>query len=171
MPGRASSLKRAIARLRAEPIVHFFLLGALLFALHRALVGNPRTIVVTPGLVAELARRFEDLHGRAPSAPELDAERRQWERDEAVYREALRQGLDRDDPAVRGALVAKILDVYGYVRGAPEQAIEVVNGIKLAMSLYAAIPFFICCVLLFFYEINKAMESRIEADLRARRAD
>lgn len=88
--------------------MHFFVLGALLFALHRALAGDPRTIVVTPGLVAELARRFEDLHGRAPSAPELDAERRQWERDEAVYREALRQGLDRDDPAVRGALVAKM---------------------------------------------------------------
>src|SRR5690606_36642151 len=56
--------------------------------------------------------------------------------------------------AVGGALVAKLLDVYGYVRGAPEQAVEVVNGIKLAISVYAAIPFFICCLLLFLYEIN-----------------
>ena len=108
MPGGASSLERAIVRLRAEPIVHFFVLGAFLFALHRVLVGDPRTIVVTPGLKAELSRRFEDLHGRAPSAPELDAELRQWERDEAVFREALRQGLDRDDPTIRGALVAKM---------------------------------------------------------------
>ncbi len=71
--------------------------------------------------------------------------------------------------AVGGALVAKILDIYGYVRGAPEQAAAVVNGIKLAISLYAAIPFFLCCVLLFFYEINKAMETRIETELGARR--
>ena len=71
--------------------------------------------------------------------------------------------------AVGGALVAKILDVYGYVRGAAEQSAEVVTGIKLAISLYAAIPFFICCALLFFYEINKAMETRIETELGARR--
>src|SRR5690606_18936149 len=71
--------------------------------------------------------------------------------------------------AVGGALVAKILDVYGYVRGAAEQSAEVVTGIKLAISLYSAIPFFICCALLFFYEINKAMETRIETELGARR--
>jgi Na+/melibiose symporter and related transporters len=71
--------------------------------------------------------------------------------------------------AVGGALVAKILDIYGYVRDAVQQAPEVVQGIKLAMSVYSAIPFFIACALLFFYEINKAMETRIEADLRARR--
>jgi GPH family glycoside/pentoside/hexuronide:cation symporter len=72
--------------------------------------------------------------------------------------------------AVGGALVAKLLDIYGYVRDVPQQAPEVVTGVKLAISVYASIPFFICCVLLFFYEINKAMESRIEADLSARRA-
>lgn len=108
MAGGATSLKRACVRLRAEPTLHFFVLGLLLFALHRALVGDPRTIVVTPGLEAELARRFEDLHGRAPSALELGAELRQWKRDEAVFREARRLGLDRDDPTVRGALVAKM---------------------------------------------------------------
>jgi glycoside/pentoside/hexuronide:cation symporter, GPH family len=72
--------------------------------------------------------------------------------------------------AVGGALVAKLLDIYGYVRGAPEQTAEVVKGIQLSISVYAAIPFLICCVLLFMYEINKAMESRIESELGARRA-
>ena len=37
------------------------------------------------------------------------------------------------------------------------------------ISVYAAIPFFICCVLLFWYEINKQMESKIEAELGQRR--
>ena len=56
------------------------------------------------------------------------------------------------------------------MRGGPEQAPQVVNGIRLAVSVYAAIPFLICCVLLFLYEIDKAMESRIEQDLGQRRA-
>jgi Na+/melibiose symporter-like transporter len=72
--------------------------------------------------------------------------------------------------AVGGALVAKLLDIYGYVRGAAEQAPEVVAGVKLSISVYAAIPFLICCVLLFWYEINKAMESRIERELGQRRS-
>jgi Na+/melibiose symporter-like transporter len=71
--------------------------------------------------------------------------------------------------AVGGALVAKLLDVYGYVRGAEEQVPAVVHGIKLAISVYASVPFFVCCGLLFFYEINKAMETRIESELGQRR--
>ena len=72
--------------------------------------------------------------------------------------------------AVGGSTVAKLLDIYGYVRGAPEQAPAVIQGIKLAISVYASIPFLACCVLLFFYEINKSMETKIEQDLSGRRA-
>ena len=71
--------------------------------------------------------------------------------------------------AVGGALVAKLLDVYGYVRDAAVQAPEVVEGVKLSISIYASIPFLICCVVLFFYEINKQMETRIETELAQRR--
>jgi len=71
--------------------------------------------------------------------------------------------------AVGGALVAKLLDIYGYVRGAAEQTPQLIEGVKLAISVYAALPFFVCCVLLFWYEINKAMESRIEGELGQRR--
>jgi sugar (glycoside-pentoside-hexuronide) transporter len=71
--------------------------------------------------------------------------------------------------AVGGALVAKLLDIYGYVRDATVQSPEVVQGVKLSISIYASIPFLICCVLLFFYEINKQMETRIETELAQRR--
>ena len=40
---------------------------------------------------------------------------------------------------------------------------------KLLVSLYPAIPFLIGIVLLFFYEIDKKMETQIEIDLRDRR--
>jgi sugar (glycoside-pentoside-hexuronide) transporter len=71
--------------------------------------------------------------------------------------------------AVGGALVAKLLDIYGYVPDAALQSPEVVQGVKLSISVYASIPFLICCVVLFFYEINKQMETRIETELAQRR--
>lgn len=108
MSSAQNALLRAWLRLRAEPVVHFFVLGALLFALQRALVGDPRTIVVTPGLKSELARRFEDQKGRKPSPAELEADLREWEREEALFREAARRRLDRDDPAIRSVLVGKM---------------------------------------------------------------
>jgi peptidyl-prolyl cis-trans isomerase C len=108
MSSARNSLQRVFSRWRAEPVVHFFLLGALLFAGRHVLVGDPRTIVVTPGLERELARRFEDQRGRKPDPEELATERRQWARDEALFREALRRRLDRDDPTVRTALVDKM---------------------------------------------------------------
>jgi hypothetical protein len=91
-----------------EPLVHFFFVGALLFFARRWVASDPRTITVTPGLQAELKRRFRDLNGRPPDSAEFAAALKQWEHDEALFREALRDHLDRDDSAVRSALVDKM---------------------------------------------------------------
>jgi Na+/melibiose symporter-like transporter len=72
--------------------------------------------------------------------------------------------------SIGGALVAGILAHYGYQAGAPAQAAATVDGIRMSISLYASLPFLACVVLLFFYEINKTMESRIERELGERRA-
>jgi len=89
-------------------MVSFFALGALLFVAHRLVTGNPRVIAVTPGVRADVVRRFRDRTGRTPSAAELDGELGAWKRDEALYREALRDRLDRDDEAVRMLLVDRV---------------------------------------------------------------
>lgn len=72
--------------------------------------------------------------------------------------------------SIGGALVAGILAHYGYDPDLPAQAAQTVQGIKLSVSLYASIPFLVGVALLFVYEINKALETRIEQDLAARRA-
>jgi Na+/melibiose symporter-like transporter len=72
--------------------------------------------------------------------------------------------------SIGGALVAAILAHYAYQAGAATQSQQAVDGIRLAVSLYASLPFLACVVLLFFYEINKPMESRIERELGERRA-
>ena len=70
-----------------------------------------------------------------------------------------------------GSCVAFILATYGYESGAVAQTPDTINGIKLAVSLYPAIPALVAAALLFFYEIDKHMELQIESDLNDRRTD
>lgn len=92
-------------RLLGEPLLRFFVLGSLLFVAQRWLSADSRAIVVTPGLRAELSRRFRDLHGRPPQPAESAQALAQWQREEALFREALRERLYLGDPAVRTALI------------------------------------------------------------------
>ena len=71
--------------------------------------------------------------------------------------------------SVGSALVAGILAYYSYDAGAPTQSPEVVSGIRLAVSVYCSTPFLLAVALLFLYEINKPMETRIERELGERR--
>ncbi|BCX44047.1 MULTISPECIES: MFS transporter [Stenotrophomonas] len=71
--------------------------------------------------------------------------------------------------SVGGALVAAILAHYGYQAGLAQQPEAVVEGIRLTISVYCAIPFLLAVALLFAYEIDKRAETRIEQDLLLRR--
>jgi GPH family glycoside/pentoside/hexuronide:cation symporter len=71
--------------------------------------------------------------------------------------------------SVGGALVAGILAHYGYQAGAAQQPAAVVDGIRLTVSLYCSLPFLVAVALLFLYEIDKRMETRIEHELDQRR--
>jgi Na+/melibiose symporter-like transporter len=72
--------------------------------------------------------------------------------------------------SIGSSLVSWILGSYGYdpksTTGQTESAIQ---GTKMLISIYPAIPFLIAIILLFFYEINKAKEIQIENELKARR--
>ncbi len=71
---------------------------------------------------------------------------------------------------VGSTLLTWLLGLYDYIpnntTGQTETAIQ---GTKMLVSIYPAIPFLIGAGLLFFYEINKKMEVQIENDLKARR--
>jgi Na+/melibiose symporter-like transporter len=71
---------------------------------------------------------------------------------------------------IGGGLVVQILGNYGYEANSElAQSEHVIQGVKLLVSIYPAIPFLIGITLLYFYEINKKMETQIEMDLRDRR--
>lgn len=108
MPDTSGRTLGSFARLLREPVIHFLFIGALLFLAHRLIVGDPRVVVVSAGLKADVERRFRDETGRAPTEAELMAALDGWKRDEALYREALREGLDRQDATVRTVLADKL---------------------------------------------------------------
>jgi len=78
--------------------------------------------------------------------------------------------------SIGGALVAWILGLYGYV--SKESAIagqeivqpdSVAEGARMLVSVFPAIPFLLAVGLLFFYVIDKKMETQIEMELNKRR--
>ena len=72
--------------------------------------------------------------------------------------------------SVGGSLVAIILAYYGYNNELAVQTPETTQGIKLSISVFAAIPFALAIITLFAYEINRKMEHVIESELLQRRA-
>jgi len=94
-----------------EPLVHFLVLGALLFAAYAGLSGDrpgSSRIVVTPGQVDALIAAFTRTWQRPPGERELKAQLDDFVREEIATREAMEAGLDRDDPIVRRRLRQKL---------------------------------------------------------------
>lgn len=113
----ASSLPVRSARKAAwlrEPLLHFALLGALLFAVDHwiaAGTADPLTIVVGPEVEQEARALFVAARGREPDDAELKALRERWLDNEVLYREGLAQQVDRGDPAIRERVIFKALSV------------------------------------------------------------
>jgi hypothetical protein len=97
-----------------EPLIHFLLLGGLLFAADHVLVNrsdDPRTIVVGANVDAEARQTFKAARGREPNAQELEALRRVWLDNEVLYREGLALQVDKGDTAIRERVIFKALSV------------------------------------------------------------
>lgn len=101
-----------IRRLLREPLVHFLIAGAAIFAVlgWRSEPADPssRTIHLTREDQARLSVNFAQVMGRPPTETELDAVIERWLREEVLYREALRLGLDDGDAVVRKRLAQKM---------------------------------------------------------------
>jgi hypothetical protein len=97
-----------------EPLLHFLILGGLLFAADHYLIGrsdDPRTIVVGAAVDVEAKQTFKATRGREPNPEELAALRRVWLDNEVLYREGLALQVDRGDIAIRERVIFKALSV------------------------------------------------------------
>ena len=100
----------------------------------------------------------------------------EWKNDRratAIIFSAMMVGL-KGGLSIGSAFVTYVLSIYNYSKiensdilsGQLESTVE---GIKMLVSIFPSVPFFISVLLLFFYEINKNIESKIEKDLKEKR--
>lgn len=120
---------KAIAR---EPLVHFVVIGVMLFAFDAwrgpgqpdaptppapappssPVPAAPPTatgpIIVDAEVLARVAVQTERRLGRAPTRTELDADVERWVDEEVLFREAIARGLERDDPVIHQRIAARM---------------------------------------------------------------
>ncbi|MEJ0087490.1 MAG: peptidylprolyl isomerase [Pseudomonadota bacterium] len=97
-----------------EPLLHFVVLGALLFGIDHLLAAradDPHRIVVDAEVDRHAIDTFKNARGHAPNAEELYALRRVWLDNEVLYREGIALGLDKGDNAIRERVIFKALSV------------------------------------------------------------
>lgn len=98
-------------KLLRQPLLHFLLLGAAIFALNAWLgrgSDQSRTIAISAADVGRMADVWERQWRRPPTNAELRGLVDQQIHEEIFYREALAQGLDKDDVIVRRRLAQKL---------------------------------------------------------------
>ena len=109
-----AALPRSTKAWWREPLLHFVLLGALIFAVDAWVArgqADPRTIVIDPAVDKQAIDVFKSARGRDPSAEELFALRRVWLDNEVLYREGLALEMDKGDPAIKDRVIFKALSM------------------------------------------------------------
>ncbi len=101
-------------RLLREPLIHFLLIGALLFGLYDLTQSRrPATVPSTEirlsiDEIAQLTQLYQSQWRRPPTPQELAQLVEQKVEQEILYREALAMGLDKDDEIVKRRMAQKM---------------------------------------------------------------
>ncbi len=99
-------------RIFREPLVHFAAIGLVVFAgnaiWQSRLQAADETIHISLAQAERLTAIWAGETGRLPEAEDVQALVSEYVREEALYREALKLGLDRDDTIIRRRLVQKM---------------------------------------------------------------
>ncbi|MDX1556272.1 MAG: hypothetical protein R3212_09615, partial [Xanthomonadales bacterium] len=100
-----------MTNLLKEPLVHFLLLGGLLFAAYGWLNqgrDDPQEILVTRGTQEHLVTVFARTWQRPPTEAEFEALLRDHVREEIAFREGMAMGLDSGDTVIRRRMRQKL---------------------------------------------------------------
>ena len=109
-----SSFAVVLKRWSREPLLHFLLLGLVLFAAYaymqrgRGGVESSRQIAVSLDELRQMDMFFESQWHRQPTPAEFQAMVEDKVREEVLYREALAMGLDKDDTIVKRRMAQKM---------------------------------------------------------------
>jgi peptidyl-prolyl cis-trans isomerase C len=116
-PDSAEALRRSLANLKHylhEPLLHFLLIGIVLFALHgymnrgRIGVDSSKRIALSLDDLRTMETYFESQWHRQPTPQEFQAMVEEKVQEEVLYREGLAMGLDKDDTIVKRRMAQKM---------------------------------------------------------------
>ena len=108
------STRHALPAWLREPLLHFVILGALVFAVDHFLSINkddPKTIVVGAEVDKEARELFKGSRGVDPTPEQMAALRQVWLDNEVLYREGMAMRVDRGDQTIRDRVILKALNV------------------------------------------------------------
>ena len=114
---RHSRLRRSLSTVKRwlrEPLLHFLLIGLLLFGIYaytnRGRIGieSPRQIVLSLDELRTMTAYFESQWHRPPTPQEFQAMVEDKIKEEVLYREGLAMGLDKDDTIVKRRMAQKM---------------------------------------------------------------
>jgi hypothetical protein len=103
-----------------EPLLHFALLGALIFGVDAVLHPPPKddkVITVTKAMRQSFIDNFDEDKARVPSDAELEKMIESWVASEILYREGKSLGVDRGDDMIRDRVAFKLqLLIFDQIR-------------------------------------------------------
>ena len=115
-----------------EPLLHFLVLGAVLFIVFGQLndseLVSDKRIVITQGDLDGLATKWLKSMGRPPSAQEREQQLEYFIRQKVLAREAVALGLDKDDAVVRNRLAKKMEYLFNDLNFIPEPGDSELNA-------------------------------------------
>ena len=112
-----SRLRRSLSTVKRwlrEPLLHFLLIGVVLFGVYayinRGRIGieSPRQIVLSLDELRTMTAYFESQWHRPPTPQEFQAMVEDKIKEEVLYREGLVMGLDKDDTIVKRRMAQKV---------------------------------------------------------------
>jgi PPIC-type PPIASE domain len=113
-------LPATVRALRREPLLHFALLGALIFGVDAALrppAKDDKVITVTKAMRQSFIDNFDEDKARVPADSELEKMIDSWVASEILYREGKALGVDRGDDMIRDRVAFKLqLLIFDQVR-------------------------------------------------------
>jgi hypothetical protein len=104
-------LVKPMKKLFREPLLHFLILGALIFAAYGWIKRDQRSadeIVVTSGQQKHLVTLFTRTWQRPPTTQEYQSLLRDFIREEIAYRQAVAMGLNEGDTIIRRRMRQKL---------------------------------------------------------------
>lgn len=114
------SIISTLMRLSREPLLHFALLGGMIFAADAALhpaAKDEKVITVTKALRQSFIESFDEDKERTPSDDQLQKRIDAWVASEILYREGKALAVDRGDEMIRDRIAFKMqLLIFDQIR-------------------------------------------------------